>query len=360
MQVKSLRLQQFRNIDSVTFQFDERLNVFIGNNGQGKTNIIEALVYLSFGQSFRVSDDKLLIQNNQDFAKVESMSSDGLELSVVISKTGKYILRNGAVLKRLSDLIGLMNVIVFHPDDLNFFAQAPRLRRREIDYELGKYHHESLDYLNQYRKLLALRNAALKADQIDPDYISIIDEKMITLSIPLIKLRHTFVKQLEKRITPLFKQLTKSDLDITFEYKTHVDPNEALEDQLRESYQSSYNRDLAFKSSHVGIHRDDYIFKMNGQAVVETASQGQRRLLMLAYKFALVNLFIETKGIVPILCLDDLFSELDQEKRDTLFQYIPSQVQVFVSTTDLAFLASNLRGKVFTIENGFVIKEAQL
>lgn len=360
MKIKQVSLQQYRNIDREHLVFDDYFNVFVGNNGQGKTNIIEALVYLSFGQSFRVSDDKLLIQHDQEFTKIDSISDEGVNLAVVISKSGKYITRNDVVLKRLSDLIGMMNIVVFHPDDLNFFTQAPRLRRREIDYELGKYHHHSLDLLNRYRKLLSLRNAALKPDRVDPDYIEIIDEEMISVSVSLITMRDEFIESLQAIINPLFKQLTQSNLEITIEYKTVVDPKSSLEEALREKIKASFSRDCAFKMSHVGIHRDDYLFKMDGQLVVETASQGQRRLLVLAYKIALVHLFIKNKGVIPILCLDDLFSELDETKRKQIFEYIPKEVQVFVSTTDLKFIDPSQHGKVFTIEAGKVIKEALL
>lgn len=340
--------------------FHDRMNVFVGDNGQGKTNIIEALVYLSFGRSFRVNDDKLLIQYDQEFAKIHAISDMQDETEIVISNTGKYITRNGAVLKRLSDLIGHVNVVVFHPDDLNFFSHPPRMRRREIDYELGKFDPSTIQLINTQRKLMSLRNAALKSESVDLAYLDIIDQQLIEVSIPLIQKRHAFIQAIETKVQRLFQALTNDTHDISIEYQTLVSLDEDLQSALETKMQQTRSRDLAFKQSHVGVHRDDYTFMMNGQKVQDSASQGQRRLLILAYKFALIEFFKENKGVTPILCLDDLFSELDHQKRTTLFQFIPDDVQVFISTTDQAFIDPSIQGKVFVVHHGNIIKEALL
>lgn len=359
MKIDSLNLFHYRNIESIEMKCHPSINVLVGDNGQGKTNIVEALVYLSFGQSFRVSDDKLLIMNDEPFAKIDSKAVDGDELSIVISKEGKYITRNGAVLKRLSNLIGIMNVVLFQPDDLNFFTNAPRLRRREIDYELGKANHQTLQHLTRHRQLMSLRNSALKSESVDMDYISIIDEELIKISVDLIRWRSAFIQDLQERIYVYYKRLSHSDIDVSIVYQSVVDPSsDTLEQDLREKMTASLQRDLMFKMTHVGTHRDDYIFKMDGGDVAHRASQGQRRMLVLAYKFSLIDYFKEITGQTPILCLDDLYSELDQHKRNELLNWIPEDVQIFITTTDLAFIDPYIKGKIFNIDKGKLIREA--
>lgn len=359
MKIESLSLNNFRNIEGLTLNCHPSINVIVGDNGQGKTNIVEALVYLSFGQSFRVGDDKLLIRDNEAFAKIDSRAADGENLSVVISKAGKYITRNGAVLKRLSDLIGVLNVVLFQPDDLNFFTNAPRLRRRDIDYELGKANHETLNYLSRYRQLMTLRNSSLKNEPVDLDYIDILDEEMIFISKSLIQWRSAFILNIEARVNDYYQKLSHSDVKINIAYQTVVNP-EAIDiaSDLSDKIKGSRQRDLMFKMSHIGIHRDDYIFTMDGTDVAHRASQGQRRMLILAYKFSLIDYFQEETGRSPILCLDDLYSELDQTKRNELLNWIPKDVQIFLTTTDLAFIDPYIKGKIFNIDNGNLIREA--
>lgn len=359
MKIETLSLVNYRNIETMTLNCHPGINVLVGDNGQGKTNIVEALVYLSFGQSFRVNDDKVLIRNDEAFAKIDSRGTGGDELSVVISKAGKYITRNGAVLPRLSDLIGIMNVVLFQPEDLNFFSNAPRLRRREIDYELGKAHHETLIQLSRHRQLLNLRNSALKAEPVDLDYIDVIDEELISISVQMIQWRHAFIEDLNERIKVYYPRLSHSEVQTGLHYQTMVDPLSVdLKAAVTERMEASRSRDLLFKMTHVGIHRDDYIFTMEEGEVAHRASQGQRRMLMLAYKFSLIDYFKDLTGHTPILCLDDLYSELDQEKRNELLNWIPKDVQIFITTTDLAFIDPYIKGKIFNIDEGKLIREA--
>lgn len=358
MKIDSLRLDNFRNIESLELNADPRLNLLIGDNGQGKTNIIEALVYLSFGQSFRIKDDLKLIRYGAEFAKIDSKGDNIESLSVVISKAGKYITRNGVVLRRLSELIGHLNVVLFQPDDINFFTNAPRLRRRDIDYELGKADQMTLTLLKQHREFISLRNQILKRDVVDHDSIRFIDEELVSISIILIEKRSQFISYLEKKVEKYFQMISGSEDEIRIHYQSVVPISASLENDLRIKIKESYQRDLTFRMSHVGVHKDDYIFKMNGMNVSDIASQGQRRILILSYKLALVDYFKEKKQVNPILCLDDLYSELDILKRHNLLNWIPKDIQIFITSTDLSFINPNEKGKIFEIKQGKIIKEA--
>lgn len=169
MRISSIKLRQFRNISSLELNFDKNLNVFIGDNGQGKTNFIESIVYLSSGRSFRLQNDLGLIKANSKFAEVSAditKKSENTHLRAVISEEGKYFQVNHQSLGLMSDFIGNLNVVLFNPDDLQFFSSTPRKRRREIDFELGKISKKYMDHLSLASKLLSERNAYLKTNNI--------------------------------------------------------------------------------------------------------------------------------------------------------------------------------------------------
>lgn len=361
MKINHLSLKQFRNIEVMEAKFHPNLNVFIGDNGQGKTNVIEAIALLSLGHSFRVSDDKVLIQNNCDFAKITAeFEAKGQiqKLDMVVSSKGKYIVHNNQVLPRLSDLIGLSNVIVFSPEDLNFFTNSPRFRRAELDYEIGKLSKDYMVDLTSHRRLLQERNALLKSDGVNMDLLAVIDDQMSDVSLRIIEFRSKFVKLLSTTSSSLYQFLSESTDLIHLDYKTFIDPDNMSKEAILEKVQSSLKRDLDFKTSHVGIHRDDYVYTINEDLVIHRASQGQRRLIMLAYKFALVQIIERKLASSPIICLDDLFSELDAKRRSMIFKLFSKEQQVFITTTDRNFIESHNDKHVYTVIKGIVNKEA--
>lgn len=358
MKIRTLQLSQFRNIENTVLNAHPDMNILVGDNGQGKTNIIEAIVYLSFGQSFRVKQDALLIKHDSPFAKIAVQSDQNESLDIVISKGSKYITRNEIPLKKLSDLIGLINVVLFEPEDINFFTSAPSVRRREIDYELGKADHHSLMLLNHYRKLLSMRNAALKSESIDLDYIAVIDEELIHNSVLLIEKRARFITLINPFIEKYYQLLSNSLDVVLLEYNSIITPDTASFDAIQTLYKNGMKRDQQYRMTQIGIHKDDYTFTINQLPAHQVASQGQRRMIMLAYKFALVDYFKKYHHVNPILCLDDLYSELDQRKREALLKWMPKDIQIFISTTDPGFIHGSGNKKTFHIHNGSIIKEA--
>lgn len=196
MKVKNLELRQFRNIQNLNLSFNKNINVFIGDNGQGKTNIIESLVYLSSGRSFRVNSDGYLIQYGSDFLSIVADVEDQnniQNLKVVLSNAGKYLQVNQQPLKKMTEFIGRCNVVLFNPEDINFYSNSPRKRRREIDFELGKMSKRYLNQLSLSNKLLSERNAYLKNKNVDQDYLDILTEKLVDESILIIEMRAKFI-----------------------------------------------------------------------------------------------------------------------------------------------------------------------
>ncbi len=355
MKIKQIKLTNYRNIESFDEHFHPHLNIFVGDNGQGKTNILEAISYLSSGRSFRVNQDKYLIKQETEFAKIESVFDNDETISVVLSDQGKYLSHNNQNIQKLSDFIGLSNVVLFNPDDIQFFTQAPRNRRKEIDYELGKTSKTYLQNLLQVNQLLQNRNAYLKHQTYDPIYLDTLDQQIADLSELLIIKRLEFTRFITDKSNIYYQKFTNSQDAISFTYESCVDLSKdnyshALLAKMKEHRQ----RDLDLKMTNIGIHRDDFIFKVNDMHVVDVMSQGQRRMLMIAYKLATIDWFIEINKKVPIFCMDDLFSELDEEKRALVLKHLHQDLQIFITTTDLDFIQTHKDKHIFEIEKGKV------
>lgn len=357
MKINKLVLHHYRNLTDVTIPFKKDITVLVGENGQGKTNIVESLVFLSTGRSFRVRDDLLLIQDAQAFAAIEAQLDTQKQLRVVLSEQGKYMQVDRHVVKKLSDFVGQCNVVLFSPNDLSFFSDSRRRRRQDIDLELGKISKSYMKMLAEYHRLLLERNTLLKAPDVDRVYFELISQSLVDKMVPIIEQRHRFIMKIEPLVLKYYQELSQETHTICISYRGPVAVDHDLHHALREKLKDSMNRDMMMKATQVGIHRDDYIFLMDNEPVVNRASQGQRRLLMLAFKFALMTLVHETRGFYPILCLDDLFSELDVHKRHRILKMLPVDVQVIITTTDRNFIETDKDVQFVYVNQGLVSYE---
>lgn len=353
MKITSINLRNFRNFDKLELEFHPNLNIFVGDNGQGKTNILESIDYLSSGRSFRISSDILLIKDGEDHAKIESLFDDGSHISVVLSNQGKYLKHNQKSISKLSDFIGLWNVVLFSPDDLQFYTQAPRKRRKEIDYELSKSSKTYLQNLAQVNQLVQDRNIYLKKGAHDPLYLEVLDQQIAQLSEYIIHKRYSFTEFITKKSEKYYNLFSNTKDAIQFEYDACIAlDSENYKSALLEKMKDSLQRDKDFKMTHVGIHRDDFTFKINEIPVIQRMSQGQRRMLMIAFKLSIIDWFIEQDNTIPIFCMDDLFFELDSEKRKLVLEHLNTDVQIFITTTDLDFIQTDKDKHIFEIEKG--------
>ena len=354
MKIHNLRLRQFRNLNNVSLKFHSGLNVIVGDNGQGKTNLVESLVFLSSGRSFRVADDSLLIHTAKEFASIDADLDNSTQLKVVISDKGKYMQINQNTVKKLSDFMGQCNVVLFSPDDLNFISDTPRRRRHDIDLELGKMSNQYIGLLRSYTKLLTERNAHLKSNSVDYDYLEILTDQLIKSEEPIICIREKFSREIIPYISEIYQKLTGTESLVSLEYKSPVSCDGDISSKLLQRMRDSLQRDIETRMTNVGIHRDDFIFKVDGSPVLHVASQGQRRMLMIAYKLALVELIHKQSQTYPILCLDDLFSDVDSGRRKSVVEMLPDAMQVFITTTDLSFIITDRDHYVFEVESGQV------
>lgn len=362
MKIEKLSLIDFRNYKNESILFHPNRTIFIGNNGQGKTNLLESIYYLSMGRSFRLKDDKNLIRENQEIAKVVGVFNQNnvkRTITSVLHPQGKTILINRSPVSSMKSYIGLIHVVLFSPMDMDFFDSSPKNRRKFLDSEGSKCSQGFVDALFQYNKVLKERNLYLKQDMVDMDYLLVLDEQLANYQIEIIRFREEFVAFLNKHLSNLYEKLSNEKHKIYVEYKTMYNLlEENREQHILRVINDSKKRDMFYRTTHVGVHRDDIEIFFDDNKVENFASQGQKRLLIIAIKLVLVKYIQETKKVVPILLLDDVFSEMDSEKRERFIKNIPEEIQTIITTTDLEDIRTlNIDDlMVYTIRGGVAIK----
>ena len=339
MKVNSLKLVNFRNYENSIIEFGEGINLIYGNNASGKTNLVEAISLISIGKSFRTNDDQLLIKKNEEFARIELeyFSKKNNQINLVISENGKNIEHNDYKLDRLSKLSGLLLTLTFIPDDVSMFKDAPSVRRKFLDVNLCNLFPNYLNALNEYKTFLKQRNSLLKEEEVNIDLLETLEERMYKPQYDVSNYRRTILKELESRVNLIFETLDKKGNKIKIRYISDFGvfkPYEEYKQEIKEKYRRERENDLRRKNSGFGIQRDDFEIELNGLNVGEYASQGQNRLIALSLKLALARFIKEEKKEDPIVILDDVFSELDENHRSRLIDELGNYEQVFITSTD--------------------------
>ena len=360
MWLKNLSIKQFRNYHNTDIDFNPKLNVFVGRNAQGKTNLLESIYFLSLTRSHRTNSDKNLIQFEEEYLKVSGIlqkKTTSVPLEIDLTPKGRITKVNHLKQARLSDYIGHMNVVLFAPEDLQLVKGAPAIRRKFIDMELGQIKPIYLSDLSSYNHVLKQRNTYLKSTQnIDETFLSVLDDQLVEYGCRVMLHRLDFVKKLEsfgrKKHFEISDQL--EELSINYQSSVNFIDKVNLVDSFKSSLKKSRSRDLFKKNTGVGPHRDDMIFLINGMEA-SFGSQGQHRSLVLSIKLAEIELMESITQESPILLLDDVMSELDNNRQLKLLETISHNIQTFITTTSLEHLQNlpdNL--SVFTVNNGQV------
>lgn len=346
--LESIKLNQYRNYDKMTLDFDPTVNVFIGENAQGKTNLLEAIYVLAMAKSHRTPHDKELIQWDEEYAKIEGRvkkRTGHVPLEIVISRKGKKAKVNHLEQRKLSQYVGVCNVVMFAPEDLNLVKGSPQVRRRFIDMEIGQIHPIYMHQLNQYQKILQQRNALLKglskSRQMESPMLDILTEQLIDLAIEIIYKRFHFIKSLRSWAKDIHYGISRGLENLSIIYKSSVD--DVLEDtelsKMKTIYENEFNRirkrEVERGLSLIGPHRDDLQFLVNEKDVQTFGSQGQQRTTALSLKLAEIELIYSEVGEYPLLLLDDVLSELDDYRQSHLLKTIQKKVQTFVTTTSI-------------------------
>ncbi|HAJ69721.1 MAG: DNA replication/repair protein RecF [Alkalibacterium gilvum] len=373
MLLKEISLKGYRNYESAAVNFSENINVFLGENAQGKTNMMESIYVLAMARSHRTANDKELIGWEQDFAKVTGKVETGktsYPLEIVLSKKGKKARLNHLEQKKLSAYIGHLNVILFAPEDLALVKGSPSVRRKFLDMEMGQMSAIYLYHLVEYQKILKQRNAYLKQNRknikIDKTYLSILNEQLAAEGAEVLAERFSFVKRLEKWAQPIHSDISQQKEELELEYASTVtlqsekDKDLMMQDLLKQ-YEKNERRELERGTTLTGPHRDDVRFYVNGKNVQTYGSQGQQRTSALSVKLAEIELMKEMTGEYPVLLLDDVLSELDDDRQTHLLKSIQDKVQTFLTTTSLDGVKKELLNepRIFTVNNGQIEMESE-
>ena len=358
MWLQHLTIKTFRNYKEAKIDFNPKLNVFLGQNAQGKTNILEAIYFLALTRSQRTRTDKNLIHFDEEQRHLSGLlqkKTGSIPLEIDLTPKGRVTKVNHLKQARLSDYIGHMNVVLFAPEDLQLIKGAPSVRRKFIDIELGQIKPIYLSDLSNYNHILKQRNTYLKsANQIDETFLSVLDDQLVDYGCRVMVHREEFIKKMEsfgrEKHFDISDQL--EELSIRYQPSVNFTDKEHLAESFYTALQKSRSRDLFKKNTGVGPHRDDMIFLINGMDA-SFGSQGQHRSLVLSIKLAEIELMESITKESPILLLDDVMSELDNTRQLKLLETISQNIQTFITTTSLEHLQNlpdNL--SIFTVNDG--------
>lgn len=339
MIVKSLTVKNFRNHSYLTYDFFDKINVFVGDNGVGKTNIVEAIYYLSLARSFRIQDDKELIKKGalQAYIDAKIFGKNLHRIEILFSLNGRKILIDKKPISKLSELSSLVNVIVFQPSDVLIFKGSPKERRSFLNISISKQSNQYLQLISDYEKLLKQRNNLLKQDSFDGDLLDVVTNMMIDISKQIIDFRTKYISSINSIIEKIINALSSEDDNIKqakIQYLPFVELNENFVNNAKECFKKSLDTDMKHKSTSVGIHREDFFVTINGKNIATYGSQGENRILAIALKLAPYFL-IKDNDKKPIVILDDVFSELDKKHQNKLIKFLNNFQQVFITATNL-------------------------
>ena len=347
MFVKNIHLKNFRNYSELELTFENKVNIILGENAQGKTNLLEAIYVLAMAKSHRTTNDRELIHWDQDYAKIEGRvekRNSSLPLELSIMKRGKKAKVNHIEQSRLSQYVGNFNVVMFAPEDLNLVKGSPSIRRRFIDMEIGQVSPVYLFSISQYNKILHQRNQYLKLlqtkQQKDLALLDIYTSQLIELAGKIVSKRYEFLLMLEEWAQKIHKGISRGleTLEIKYNPSVNVSEEDSLTKMINvyeEKYLALKEKEIERGSTLFGPHRDDISFIVNDRDIQVFGSQGQQRTTALSVKLAEIELIKSEIGEYPVLLLDDVLSELDDHRQSHLLSTIQGKVQTFVTTTSV-------------------------
>ena len=360
MIIKFLELDDYRNYEKLSIKFDKGINILYGDNAQGKTNILEAIYYLSTTRSHRGNKDREIIRFGCSESHIRALfNKNDVEYQIDIhlrKEKSKGIAVNGVKLKKAAELLGIANIIIFSPEDLSIIKNGPSERRNFVDSELCQLDKIYLYNLTNYNKIVNQRNNLLKDIIIHPelrDTLEVWDTQLINIGNKIIERRKLFTDQLNEIIVDIHKNISGGNEELKIIYDPNIDI-EGFEEKLKRRREN----DIRYKMTSVGPHRDDFIFKINDVDIKKYGSQGQQRTAALSLKLAEIKLVERLSGSMPILLLDDVLSELDSNRQNYLLNSI-KDIQTIVTCTGLdEFINSRIEiNKIFKITEGTVKRE---
>ncbi|MGY1575521.1 DNA replication/repair protein RecF [Pediococcus pentosaceus] len=373
MYLKTLELHNFRNYADLVVEFGSGINVLLGENAQGKTNLLESIYFLALTRSHRTNSDRDLISWKTKAAQVSgSVQKEHTvtPLEINLSSKGKNAKVNHLEQSRLSQYVGQLNVILFAPEDLSIVKGSPAVRRKFIDMEFGQMSSKYLYNSAQYRSVLKQRNQYIKQLQFNPKgdqvYLDVLSDQLAAHGAEIIFQRIQFLKKLEKWSQEVHKEISQGKEKLSFQYVSPIssdqaDTTEKIYAALQALFQKQREKELQQGKTLVGPHLDDVRFMVNDKNVSTFGSQGQQRTTALSVKLAEIDLMKEETGEYPVLLLDDVLSELDDSRQTHLLTAIQNKVQTFITTTSLSGVAQQLINEphVFNIDHGVLMQSKE-
>ena len=356
MYIKNIKLQNFRNYIKQEITLEKGINLFYGNNAQGKTNVIESIFLCSIGKSFRAKKDKELInfEKNNLFLEINYEKKDRTgKIKYLIQNDNKEIFVNDIKLKKLSELLGNINIVLFSPEDINIIKDGPDKRRRFLNILISQLRPNYVYVYNLYQKTLEQKNTYLKKitiDRKDDDLLNIYDEKLAEYAEVINKYRNEFINKLKEKIENIHKNVTEEKETLKIKYISDCYEKEKYLLALK----SNREKDIERGFTSCGVHRDDIYFFINGKKVDVFGSQGQQRTTILTLKLAELEVIKDEIGESPVLLLDYFMSELDNNRKMNFLKNIKN-TQIIITCTDEINI-ENININKFIVNNGQVLR----
>lgn len=355
MYINKIKLKNFRNYEEQEIELNKNINIFYGDNAQGKTNIIESIYISSIGKSFRTSKDIELIKFNEEYAQIfleyTKTDREGKIKIEIADKKSLYV--NSIKIKKLSELLGNINIVLFTPDDINVLREGPQARRKFLDIMISQLRPNYIHNLNMYMKTIDQRNNYLKQiknENKKEDMLEIWDEKLAEYGEKIYIYRNEFIEKIKEKINKIHEGITEGKEEIKIEYTSNCKEKE----EYLKSLQNNRKLDIIRGYTSKGIHRDDFLTYINNKPINVYGSQGQNRTAVLTLKIAELQVIKDEIGEYPILLLDDFMSELDEKRRKNFLQNIEN-TQVIITCTDKMDL-EKIENKLYNVNNGKIKK----
>lgn len=356
MWIKELKINNFRNYKNEEIKFEKNINIFYGENAQGKTNIIEAIFLCSMGRSFRTNKDKEMILLNESQANIEiEFEKSDRSGKIKIELAGKKnVSINGIKIKKLSELLGNVNIVIFTPDDINILKGGPQNRRKFLDIMISQLRPNYMHLLTLYKQTLEQRNNYLKQIKFEnkpENMLDIWDEKLVDYGIKIYEYRNEFIEKIQRKIKNIHFNITQEKENIEIKYFSDASTRQNFINELK----SKRKLDIIKGFTTKGVHHDDFLIYLNDKQVNIYGSQGQHRTAMLSLKLSELQVIYDDIGEYPILLLDDFMSELDEKRRKNFLENIKN-IQVIITCTDKIVL-ENLNYFLYNVVDGKIIEK---
>ena len=369
MKINSIALENYRNYEKCELEFDENRNIIVGENAQGKTNLIEAIYLSAFAKSFRTNNAGDLVKFGKKEANVRvNLESEDIikEISIILRQDGKKMIKkDGKIIKKTADLLNNIVVIIFSPDDLRIIKDNPEKRRAYINRELSQMRPRYYERLRNYNEVLKQKNALLKnfvndkSRTFNEEMLDVYDRQLADAAYEIIRYRKEFIEMLSDEAADIMSAISSGKEKLRIEYKTACDYITAPEGReiLYKQFHHNRDRDMYTGNATLGPHRDDIEFFINDNDAKKYGSQGQQRTIALSLKLAEIRIAKQLLGEYPVLLLDDVLSELDLDRQKFLINQI-EDVQLFITSAEINDeIAEGLQdGTLFKVQDGTIEK----